>query len=78
MAPKRSIPSNNDIDIFFEIGSLSKRLEVVIEVISSLRASSIDNERCFSVCGRVLNPLRTRIGDDRFSDIVFIYENRNN
>ena len=50
---------------------------VGIEVGLQVRPTSIDSERCFSVCNRIISPTRTRLSDSKFYTLVFIYENRN-
>ena len=72
------VAPNNDIDSFFNENIISERLERALETLKNVKTTSIDSERCFSLCNRVITPLRNRISDEKICTIVFINENKNN
>lgn len=76
--PKRSKSELSDIHNFQQFGVLSERLNRAQSILSTVRPTSIDSERCFSVCGRLIAPLRTRLSDKKFETIIFIHENKDN
>lgn len=77
--PKRIKISDSDEILNFRTRDvMSDRLERVRKTLSNIRPTSIDSERCFSLCNHIITPLRTRLSDSKLDTIVFIYENRNN
>ena len=50
-----------------------KRTEALLQV----RPTSVDSERCFLLCNRIISPTRTQLSDYKFYTLIFIYENRN-
>lgn len=64
------------IKIFQTANIKSEQLIRISEIIDHIKPTSIDSERCFSVCSRILTPTRNSLGDKKFNKIVFIYENR--
>ena len=64
--PKKTFNESNDIELFLNIGVQTEKIKNAVLMLSSVPVTSIDSERCFSVCGRVLTPLRTNLNDDKF------------
>ena len=66
------------LEYWLNHGIKSPIIEKFSKTVMGIRPTSIDSERCFSVCNRIITPLRNRLDSHKLNTIVFLYENRHN
>ena len=54
------------------LGEMSPSIEQLCEAIKSIRVSSVEAERVFSVSGSVVTKIRTRLADQTVDNLVFL------
>ena len=54
------------------LGEMSPSIEQLCEAIKSIRISSVEAERVFSVSGSVVTKIRTRLEDQTVDNLVFL------
>lgn len=69
---------STDLENWLNHGIKSQKIERFSKVLMTIKPTSIDSERCFSVCTRIITPMRNRLSAEKLCIIVFLYENRNN
>lgn len=51
-------------------------LDYAVKNLMAIKPTSIDSERAFSVCGRIMTPQRSKMSDKSLEAIVFINQNK--
>ena len=61
-----------ELSRYEQLGEMSASMEQLCEAIKSIRVSSVEAERVFSVSGSVVTKIRTRLGDETVDNLVFL------
>ena len=61
-----------ELSRYEQLGEMSASMEQLCEAIKSIRVSSVEAERVFSVSGCVVTKIRTRLGDETVDNLVFL------
>ena len=61
-----------ELSRYERLGEMSASMEQLCEAIKSIRVSSVEAERVFSVSGSVVTKIRTRLGDETVNNLVFL------
>ena len=79
LSSRLSVSDNPDTESVLDWWKLHKdpypALSKLARFILSIPASSAPSERAFSVCGRIMEERRTRLGPQSISNILFIHSN---
>lgn len=69
---KASSDIRSEIKVFEGIGKRTSRLELIFNCLKTIKPTSTDSERCFSVSGDFCTKKRTRLTDNSLNSLVIL------